>query len=74
MKPAAKIPVPNAVKMSVPNVGSPGRPVDAARECYKPPVMPAAQYEMQAGQPYAAGVRYELANPVKDAVQRFERV
>jgi hypothetical protein len=31
MKPAAKMPAPNAVKVSAPNAGRPGRPVDAAR-------------------------------------------
>jgi len=36
-------------------------------------VKPAVQYAMQAGRPYVAGVRYELAKPVKDAIQRFER-
>jgi hypothetical protein len=73
MKPAANVPAPNAVKVSAPNPGSPGRPVNAAREPYKPSVRPAAQYPMQAGRPYAAGVRYEPAKPVKDAIQRFER-
>jgi hypothetical protein len=73
MNPAAKMPAPNAVKVSAPNAGSPGRPVDAAREPYKPPVRPAAQYAMQAGKHYAAGVRYEPAKPVKDVIQRFER-
>ena len=73
-KPAAKVPAPNAVKVPVPNAASPGRQVDAARAPYKPPVKPAAQYGMQAGQPYAAGLRYEWAKPVKDAVQRFERL
>jgi len=73
MKPAANVPSPNAVKVSAPNAGSPGRPVNAAREPYKPSVRPAAQYAMQAGRPYAAGVRYEPAKPVKDAIQKFER-
>jgi len=73
MMPAAKMPAPNAVKVSAPNAGNPGRPVDAAREPYKPSVRLAGQYAMQAGQPYAAGVRYEPAKPVKDAIQRFER-
>ena len=72
-KPFTKMPAPNAVKVSAPNPGSPGRPVDAAREPYKPSVSPAAQYAMQAGRPYAAGVRYEPAKPVKDAIQRFEK-
>jgi hypothetical protein len=68
LQPAAKQPAPNAVRVNVP-VRSP----DAAREPYKPSVKPAAQYAMQVRQPYAAGVRYEPAKPVKDAVQRFER-
>jgi hypothetical protein len=66
-------PAPNALKVSAQNAGSPGRPVDAAREPYKPPVRPAGQYAMPAVRPYAAGVRYEAAKPVKDAIQRFER-
>jgi hypothetical protein len=73
MKPEAKMPAPNAVRVSAPNAGSPGRPVDASREPYKTSVRHAAQYAMQAGQPYAAGVRYEPAKPVKDAIQRLER-
>ena len=66
-------PAPNALKLSAQNAGSPGRPVDAAREPYKPSVRPAGQYAMQAGRPHAAGVRYEPAKPVKDAIHRFER-
>jgi hypothetical protein len=73
MKPADKVPAPNAVKVSAPNAGSPGRPVNAAREPYKPSVRPTAPYAMQARLPYAAGVRHEPAKPVKDAVQRFDR-
>jgi len=70
MQPAAKVPAaPNAFRMS-----APGRPQGAARELNKPSVKPAAQYAMQARQPYAAGVRYEPAKPVKDAIQRFERM
>ena len=67
------MPAPNAVKVSAPNAGSPGRPVDAAREPYKPSVRLAGQYAMPAGRAYAAGVRYEPAKPVKDAIQGFER-
>jgi len=74
MKPAAKLPAPNALKMSVPNDGSPIRPQDAAREPYKPYERPAGRYALQAGRPVAAGVRYEPAKPVKDAIQRFERM
>jgi len=66
-------PAPNALKVSAQNAGSPGGPVDAAREPYKPLVRPAGQYAMQAGRPYAAGVRYEPAKPVRDAIHRFER-
>jgi hypothetical protein len=61
MKPATNVPAPNVVKVSAPNAGSPGRPVNAAREPYKPSVRPAAQYAMQVGQPYTAGVQYEPA-------------
>jgi len=74
MKPAAKMPAPNAVKVSVPNAVIPGRPVDAAKEPYTPYVRAAGQYAIQARQPYTAGVWYELAKPVKDAIQRFERM
>jgi len=70
---AAEMPAPNAVKASAQNAGSPGRPVDEAREPYRPSVKPAAQYFTQVGQSYTAGVRYEPARPVKDAVRRFER-
>jgi hypothetical protein len=69
IQPAAKVPSPNRVR----RVSAPGRPQDAAREPYKPLVKPTAQYAVQPRQPYAAGVQYESAKPVKDAIQRFER-
>jgi hypothetical protein len=68
IQPAAKVPAPNAVRVS-----TPGRSQDAAREPYKPLVKPTAQYAVQPRQPYAAGVQYESAKPVKEAIQRFER-
>jgi len=74
MKPSAKMPAPHAVKVSAPNPGIPGRPVNAAIEPNKPYVRPAGQYAMPAGRPYAAGVKYEPAKPVKDAVNRFGKM
>jgi hypothetical protein len=68
MQPAAKEPAPNAVRVYVPV-----RSQSPAREPNKPSVKPAAQYSMQARQPNTAGVQYEPAKPVKDAIQRFER-
>jgi len=73
MKPSAKMPAPHAVKVSAPNAGIPGRPMNAATEPNKPHVRPAGQYAMQAGRPCAAGVRYEPAKPVKDVIHKFER-
>jgi len=70
---AAKVPAPNAVKESAPNAGSPGRPVDEAREPYKPLMNPDAQYFTQTRQSKAAGVEYEPTRPVQNAIQRFER-
>jgi len=67
------MPAPNAVKVSAPNAGSPGRPVDAAREPYKPLMNPDAQYFTQTRQSKAAGVEYEPTRPVQNAIQRFER-
>jgi hypothetical protein len=68
IQPAAKVPAPNAVRLS-----TPGRSRDAAREPYKPLVKPTAQYAVQPRQRYGAGVQYEPAKPVKEAIQRLER-
>jgi hypothetical protein len=69
MRPTAKAPAPNAVKVSAPKHGSPVRPQNAARDPYQPLVRPAAQYETPVRQEYAARPQKR----VQDVIQRFER-